>query len=178
MSRVGKISELTDIPRSWCQRIITKYAQYDVTNQNMNRTMWELICLDEGGPQLADLEVEIITPEVGIPLARSKENPTKVRAWSGCLCCQTLEAILARWLVHGPADHKGAFQTFYPPTVTSWWVYGGQMSSSQPVWQKEGGCQRLNRGSFDIIVLFPLPDLLWFELWWITLYEFLWSSSI
>lgn len=36
LRRVGKISELTDIPSSWCQRYMAKYAQYDVTNQNMN----------------------------------------------------------------------------------------------------------------------------------------------
>lgn len=101
-------------------------------------TMWELICLDEGGPQLDDLEVKIITPEVEIPQAWSKESPRKVRGGPGFLCCQTLEAILAKWLAHGPTDHKGTFQTFYPPTVTSWWVYRGQMSSSQPVWQKGG----------------------------------------
>lgn len=34
--------------------------------------MWELICLDEGGPQLADLWVRIITPEVEIPKVCSK----------------------------------------------------------------------------------------------------------
>ena len=98
----------------------------------------------------------------------------KVRGGPGGLCCQTLEAMLAKWLVHEPTDHKGTFQTFYPPTVTSWWVYRGQMSSSQPVWQK-GGCQK---PIFWYHCSFPLPDPLWFELWWITLYESLWSSSI
>lgn len=38
------------------------------------------------------------------------------------------------------------------PRQWVWWVYRGQMSSSQPVWQKSG-CQRPNRESFDIIVL-------------------------
>ena len=56
--------------------------------------MWELICLDEGGPQLADLEVKIITPEVEIPEDYPKENPVKVRGGLQCLCYQTLEAIL------------------------------------------------------------------------------------
>lgn len=120
-------------------------------------TMWELICLDEGGPQLADLQVKIITPKVEIPQAWSKEIPTKVRGGTGCLCCQTLEAILAKWLVHGPTDHKGTFQTFYPPTVTSWRVYGGQMSSSQPVWQK--GVVGARMGDLLISLFFPTSRL-------------------
>lgn len=139
-------------------------------------TMWELICLDEGGPQLADPEVKIITPEVEIPQSWSKKNPTKVRGGAGCLCCQTLEAILAKWLVHGPTDHKGTFQAFYRQTVTSGWVYGGQMSFSKPMRQK--GVSETKRGIFWYHCSFPLPDWLWFELWWITLYESLWSSSI
>lgn len=99
-------------------------------------TIWELICLYDGGPQLADPEVRIKTSEVEIPQAWFKENVTKVRGEPGCLCCYTSEAILAKWLVPGPADHKGAFQTFCPQTVKSWCVYRGQMASLQSVWQE------------------------------------------
>lgn len=35
-SRVGKISELTDIPLRWCWGAIAKYAPRNVENQNMN----------------------------------------------------------------------------------------------------------------------------------------------
>lgn len=143
-------------------------ADVNVKSQNMLNMMlqtkiwalwttWELIRLHEGGPQLADLEVKIITPEVEILQAWSKGNPTKVRGGPGCLCFQTLEAIQATWLVHRPTDHKGTFQTFYPPTVTSWWVYGGQMSSSQPVWQKGGVRERT--GDLLISLFFPTSRL-------------------
>lgn len=48
-------------------------------------TIWELICLYDGGPQLADPEVRIKTSEVEIPQASFKENVTKVRGKPGCL---------------------------------------------------------------------------------------------
>lgn len=64
-------------------------ADVNVLSQNMLNMMlrtkiwtpwtkWELICLDEGGPQLADLEVKIITPEVEIPQVWSKKKRWEV----------------------------------------------------------------------------------------------------
>lgn len=73
----GGKDEGTDIPCSWCQRYVAKFTEYDVTKQNMNpspQTMWELICLGQGGPRPADLEGEIITPEVETPSGLLQER--------------------------------------------------------------------------------------------------------
>lgn len=87
---VGKISAPTDIPLGWCQRYVAKYVQYDVSNQNMNpQATWELICLGQGGPQLANPEVRIITPEVETPLRLLQENTAKARGGSRSLAGQT-----------------------------------------------------------------------------------------
>lgn len=90
LGRVGKISALTDIPLGWCQRYVAKYVQYDVSNQNMNpQATWELICLGQGGPQRANPEVRIITPEVESPLRLLQENTAKARGGSRNLAGQT-----------------------------------------------------------------------------------------
>lgn len=80
LRRVGKISELTDILHSWCQHCIAQCAQYDPPNQNRSPLdTWELIRLDEGGPQLADLEVKVRSSEADIPQVWTKENPQRWR---------------------------------------------------------------------------------------------------
>lgn len=124
--RVGKISALTDILGGWCQRYVAKYVQYDVTNQNTNpRTAWELICLGEGGPQLANPEVRIITPEVETPLTRQRREVDQEASPA-----RHLEAIgpPARW-------PRGHIPDILPSDSS---IYKGQMSSSQPVWRNEG----------------------------------------
>lgn len=124
------------------------------------QTMWELICLGQGGPRLADPEDEIITPEVETPSGLLQER--RQQRWE-----VDQEALLTRhlevqsWpLVQQSADQGATFQTFYPPTEASWGVHKGQMSSSQPVWR--------NEGIFEAIVPPPLADSLWFEPPWVT----------
>lgn len=141
--------------------------------------MWELICLEEGCPQLDDPEVKIITLEVEIPWAWSKENPTKVNGRPGILCFQTIEATQARWPVPKRADHKYTFQTFYP-----WQRRPGEFTEDRcPLHNLCGKRLERKRGVseteqdlwYHCSSLFP--DSPWFELWWITLHESLWSSS-
>jgi len=140
------------------------------------QTIWELICLDKGGPQLADSEVRIITPAVEIPQAWSKESPTKVRGGTGCLYHHTLEAILAKMTssrICWPQGHipgillkDGDVLVSLRRTdvlFTTYVVDGVSERKRNILW---------NHWSFQ------LPDLLRFELWWITLCESLWSSSI
>lgn len=62
-----------------------------------------------------------------------QREPHKGERWTGMSLL--LDSKLAYRLIHRPTDHKGTCQTFYPQTAMSWWVYAGQMSSSQPVWQ-------------------------------------------
>lgn len=134
----------------WCYK-----PKYEPPSPPPAQTMWELICLGQGGPRLADPEGEIITPEVETPSGLLQER----RQQKGVV---DQEALLARhlevpyWpLVHRPADQEATFQTFYPLTAASWWVHKGQMPSSQPVWR--------NEGIFEAIVLPPLADSLWFD---------------
>ncbi|KAL7403090.1 hypothetical protein ABVT39_024265 [Epinephelus coioides] len=71
---------------------------------------------DEGGPQLADPEVEIITPEVGIPLARSKENPTKLSVNAAAEKCENPQPFPSR---AEDSDLKQPFILNMNPLVTS-----------------------------------------------------------
>lgn len=89
--------------------------------------MWELICLGQGGPWLADPEGEIITPEVETASGLLQER--RQQRWE-----VDQEALLVRYLevrswplVHRPADQEARFQTFYPLTAASWWVHKGEI---------------------------------------------------
>lgn len=89
--------------------------------------MWELICLGQGGPWLADPEGKITTPEVETASGLLQER--RQQRWEvdqETLLVRYLE-VRSRSLVHRPADQEARFQTFYPLTAASWWVHKGQI---------------------------------------------------
>ena len=143
-------------------------------------TMWELICLDEGGPQLADLEVRIITPWGRNSSGLVQGEPHKGERWtrmplfpdSGSNASQ-MTGSRARW----PQDRIPDILPSDSDVLVS--LRRTDVLFTTCVAEREGGSVRDRTGGiFWYHCSFPLPDLLWFELWWITPYESLWSSSI
>lgn len=123
-------------------------------------TMWELICLDEGGPQLADLEVRIITPWGRNSSGLVQGEPHKGKRWtrmplfpdSGSNVNQ-MTGSRARW----PQDRIPDILPSVSDVLVS--LRRTDVLFTTCVAEGEGGCQRPNGGDLLISLFFPTSRL-------------------